>query len=430
MVLITPYQKKVLFLSSLGGVLEFYDFIIYIFLAPFIEQVFFAGNSSFVATLKTLAIFSIGYLLRPIGGLVFSHFGDRYGRKVVFLLTVIMMALPSLFIGLLPTPEQIGALSPICLLLLRMMQGLALGGEIPASITFVSEQIPRERHGIALAILFFGINSGLLLGSLVTTIMTSCFTHAEMLAFGWRIPFICGGIFGVVSLYLRRYLHETSAFAALKKEQLQRIPAMTLLQNFSKSVLLGCMLVATGSVTVFFYLYWPQYLAQNMHFEISQLMKINTFSTVILNIFIIIGGFTVDRIGARRMYLLITSSLAVFAYPLFTLFTLQSIAWVIFTYLSFSVIFGAIPSAYSSLLARLFPTQIRYSGIALSYNLAYAILGGLSPIVCTLAIHYTGSVLAPAFYILIVALISFTACYFCKEKEAIVDVSDLHFVVN
>lgn len=430
MIFITPYQKKVLFLSSLGGVMEFYDFIIYIFLAPFIEQVFFAGNSNFLATLKTLAIFSIGYLLRPIGGLVFSHFGDRYGRKVVFLLTVIMMAVPSLCIGLLPTPAQIGALSPICLLMLRMMQGLALGGEIPASITFVSEQVPRERHGIALAILFFGINSGLLLGSLVTTIMTSYFSRTDMIAFGWRIPFIFGGIFGVVSVYLRRYLHETSAFSALKKEQLQRIPAITLLRNSAKTVILGCLLVATGSVTVFFYLYWPQYLAKNMQFDLGQLMKINTISTIVLNIFIIIGGLVVDRVGARRMYLLITSTLAILAYPLFTLFTLQSFAWVIVSYLCFSVIFGAIPSAYSSLLARLYPTQVRYSGIALSYNLAYAILGGLSPIVCTLAIHYTGNVLAPAFYILIVAVISMIACYLCKQKATNLDVSDLEFVVN
>lgn len=430
MTTLSTYQKKVLFLSSLGGVLEFYDFIIYIFLAPFIEQVFFAGNSAFLATLKTLAIFSIGYLLRPIGGLVFSHFGDRYGRKVVFLLTVVLMALPSLGIGLLPTTAQVGVLAPVLLLVLRMLQGLALGGEIPASITFVSEQVSPDRHGIALAILFFGINAGLLLGSLVTTLMTSIFSHADMLAYGWRFPFILGGFFGVVSIYLRRYLHETSAFSALKKEDLQRIPALTLLRHASRSVILGCFLVATGSVTVFFYLYWPQYLSQYLHFDLSQLMKINTLSTVILNVFIIMGGFVVDRVGARKMYLLITASLAVSAYPLFVLFTFQSIYWVIVSYLLFSVIFGAIPSAYSSMLTALYPTQIRYSGIALSYNLAYAIVGGLSPIICTLAIHYSGSIMAPAFYILIVAVISFIATINYTENSPKLDVSHLEFVVN
>src|SRR3990167_6808244 len=189
----TKQQKKVLLLSSLGGVLEYYDFIIYIFLAPFIEKIFFAESTSYVATLKTLAIFSVGYLIRPLGGIVFSHFGDRYGRKVVFLLTVIFMAVPSFAIGLLPTTAQIGMAAPLLLLACRMMQGLALGGEIPAAITFVSEHVAETRRGFALATLFFGINMGLLLGSLITTIMTSALSNADVLAFGWRIPFIIGG---------------------------------------------------------------------------------------------------------------------------------------------------------------------------------------------------------------------------------------------
>src|SRR3990167_10463906 len=214
----TKQQKKVLLLSSLGGVLEYYDFIIYIFLAPFIEKIFFAESTSYVATLKTLAIFSVGYLIRPLGGILFSHFGDRHGRKVVFLLTVVLMAVPSFAIGLLPTTAYIGIAAPILLLIFRMMQGLALGGEIPAAITFVSEHVDIRQRGTALAILFFGINLGLLLGSLVTTIITTLLPESAMLAFGWRIPFIIGGFFGVATLFLRRYLHETTAFIALRQQ--------------------------------------------------------------------------------------------------------------------------------------------------------------------------------------------------------------------
>ena len=144
-------QKKVLVLSSLGGVLEFFDFIIYIFLVPYIEKLFFASDSSYITTLKTLAVFSVGYLVRPLGGVIFSHFGDRYGRKVVFLLTVLFMAVPSFGIGILPTASQIGSLAPILLLIFRLMQGLALGGEIPAAITFISEHVDEKKRGIAMA---------------------------------------------------------------------------------------------------------------------------------------------------------------------------------------------------------------------------------------------------------------------------------------
>lgn len=412
----TPQQKRVLFLSSLGGVLEFYDFIIYIFLAPFIEKVFFATSSEYIATLKTLAIFSVGYLIRPLGGVVFSHFGDRYGRKVVFMLTVMFMALPSFAIGMLPTTAQIGLAAPILLLLFRVMQGLALGGEIPASITFVSEHVSERRRGLALAILFFGINLGLLLGSLITTVMTALVSQEAILAYAWRIPFIIGGFFGIIAIYLRRYLRETAAFSALRQAEVQTVPVVTLMRHSSLQVLQGLLLVSLGSVTVFFYLYWPQYLHQYMNYDLAQMMRVNTIGTVLLNIMIIFGGLAADRYGHRNVYMACSGFLVLFTYPLFLLFNQQSTALVVLSYMMFSVIFGFIPSAYSSILSSLFPTSVRYSGIAMSYNFAYAIFGGLSPVICTIAIQYIHSVLAPAFYIMAIALCALTACWLGRHS--------------
>ena len=409
-------QKRILLLSSLGGVLEFYDFIIYIFLAPIIEKLFFANNSSYVATLKTFAIFSIGYLFRPLGGIIFSHFGDRYGRKVVFLLTVVCMAIPSFAIGLLPTTAQMGIAAPILLLIFRMMQGFALGGEIPAAITFVAEHAANHRRGFALSILFFGINSGLLLGSLVTTMVTSLLTTEDILHYGWRIPFILGGFFGLASVFLRRYLHETAAFTALRQQDVQRIPLFFLMRHFSKNVLQGTMLVALGSVTVFFYLYWPQYLHQYLHYDFAELMRVNTVSTLILNFAILIGGLFNDRFAYRTSYLVGTTFLIVLTYPLFVLLTFHNMLWVMLSYLIFSIIFGFIPSGYGSILNELFPTSIRYSGIAMSYNLAYAVFGGLSPVICTVAIRVFDSVLAPAVYVIIIAIFSWVACYFGRKS--------------
>jgi MFS family permease len=410
-------QKRVLFLSSLGGALEFYDFIIYIFLAPIIEKVFFAGGSSYVATLKTLAIFSIGYLVRPLGGIVFSHFGDRYGRKVVFLLTVVGMTLPSLAISLMPTTAQIGTAAPLLLLLCRMLQGLALGGEIPAAITFVSEHAAPGRRAFSIATLFFGINFGLMLGSLVTSLVSSALSSPQLESFGWRIPFLLGGAFGLITIYLRRYLHETAAFQNLSKRDIQQVPLVSLLRHHASTVMLGMLLVASGSVTVFLYLYWPQYLSQYMHYDFATLMRINTLGTLVLSFTILMGGWITDRIGYKPAYLATIACLALTTYPLFYLFQLQNISWVIVSYSIFSIFFGFIPSAYASILSLLFPTNIRYSGIALSYNLAYAFFGGLSPLICTIAIKQFNSILAPAYYVIAICVLSGVACCLVTFKQ-------------
>ncbi len=407
----THDQKRLLFLSSLGGALEFYDFIIYIFLSPIIEKVFFSNSSDYVATLKTLAIFSVGYLIRPLGGILFSHFGDRYGRKVVFLLTVIGMAVPSLAIGLLPTTAQIGMAAPLLLLLFRMMQGLALGGELPAAITFIAEHAAPGHRAFSLAALFFGVNFGLMLGSLVSSLMSSMLSSADVLAFGWRIPFLLGGVFGVITVYLRRYLRETAAFASLPKQDLQKMPIVTLLRTYSKQVVLGFFLVSIGSVTVFLYLYWPQYLFKYMHYDYADLMRINTIGTLVLSVTILFGGWMTDRIGYRQAYLMSAMFLIALTYPLFYLFHLQNIGWVVFSYMIFSIFFGFIPSAYASMISQMFPTNVRYSGVALSYNLAYAIVGGLSPIICTLAIQYFNDVFSPAYYVITVAVVAAFTCW-------------------
>ena len=410
----TKEQKKVLLLSSLGGALEYYDFIIYIFFAHVIEKAFFSQNSSYVATLKTLAIFSIGYLLRPLGGIIFSHFGDRYGRKIVFIFTVLFMAIPSLAMGLLPTTAQIGAAAPVLLLILRMIQGLALGGEIPAALTFVSEHVAGHRQGFSLSTLFVGINLGMLLASGVTTILSSVLSEAELLSYGWRIPFILGGLFGLVSIFLRRYLHETAAFKSLKPADVKKIPFLELMKHSSKQVVLGALMIAVASVCVFIFLYWPQYLHQYFHYDFGVMMRLNTIGTFFSSFSILLGGWLVDRFGFRRVYLLSTGSLVFFSYGLFSLLSLHSLFWVICSYMLLSSIFCILPASYAIILTHLFPTPVRYSGVAMSYNLAYAFFGGLSPLICTVIINYFNSALAPGVYLTFVAAISWSVCYFNK----------------
>lgn len=417
--MISSQHKRLLALSSLGSTLEYFDFILYILLSPLIEKIFFAGNDAYVATLKTLAIFSLGYLLRPIGGMFFSSLGDKYGRKSVFLLTIMMMALPSFAISILPTPAEIGSLSPILLLIFRMMQGLALGGEIPASITFVAEHTALSKRSLSLSTLFLGINLGLLSGSLLLALLTSLLSPEDMLAFGWRIPFFVGGIMGLIALFLRRHLHETAAFAALTKQEIAHLPLVTTFQQAWRHVLLGMGLVAAGAVSVFLYLYWPHYLSEYMHYQYAELIRITTISTFISSMVVLIGGYLADKLGARNLYLKATAALVLFTYPLFLLFNLNDTTWVLISYVAFSILFGLLPGAYCTLLSVLFPTPIRYSGIALSFNISYAILGGLSPLVCTYIIHTFDSILAPAYYIIAMASVSWFACYYIGKRKTL-----------
>lgn len=223
-------DKRTLGLSSLGGALEFYDFVIYVFYAKLISELFFPSTlSPFWAMLNTYGIFAAGYFFRPLGGVVMAHFGDLIGRKRLFSLSILLMALPTLMIGIMPTFESIGYAAPLLLLLMRVVQGIAIGGEIPAAWTFVSEHVPERRIGIANGLLTAGLSLGILLGALMSLFISLQFTEAEIKDWAWRVPFILGGIFGFVALYLRSYLKETPVFKAMqaKKRTGERITSQT-----------------------------------------------------------------------------------------------------------------------------------------------------------------------------------------------------------
>lgn len=196
---------KTLTLAALGGALEFYDFIIFVFFAAVIGDLFFpADMPEWLRQVQTFGIFAAGYLARPLGGIIMAHFGDLVGRKKMFTLSILLMALPTLAIGMLPTYATIGITAPLLLLLMRVLQGAAIGGEVPGAWVFVAEHVPRKRIGIACGTLTAGLTAGILLGSLVATVMNTTLGHQAILEGGWRIPFFLGGIFGLFAMYLRR----------------------------------------------------------------------------------------------------------------------------------------------------------------------------------------------------------------------------------
>lgn len=371
---------KVLALASLGGALEFYDFVVYVFFATILSQLFFpAGMSENLKDFQSFGIFAAGYLARPLGGIVMAHFGDIVGRKRMFMLSVLLMAMPTFAIGLLPTFGHIGFMAPILLLSLRMLQGAAIGGEVPGAWVFASEHVSPAHTGIACGSLTAGLTIGILGGSLVATTLTHGLSPAQMLDFGWRLPFLLGGVFGVIAVYLRRWLDETPVFEAMRREQklARRLPLAMVLGEHRAAVITGMLmtwLLTTAIVVVI--LMTPTLLQRGYHLAAGPVLNASCAGNLALSLGCVLAGLATDRYGMRRT---IAWGGAMLALTTVILYRVAAVApeFLLPAYALAGLFVGTI-AVVPVFLVRSFPAQVRFSGIAIAYNVAYAILGGLT----------------------------------------------------
>ena len=395
---------KTLSLAALGGALEFYDFIIFVFFAAVIGELFFPPDiPDWLRQLQTFAIFAAGYLARPLGGLIMAHFGDKVGRKKMFSLSILLMALPTLAMGVLPTYETAGIAAPLLMLLLRLLQGAAIGGEVPGAWVFVAEHVPEKRIGFACGTLTAGLTAGILLGSLVATAINSSMTPQTVASIGWRIPFFLGGLFGLLAMYLRRWLYETPVFQQMQQRKMlaDTLPLKTVLTQHKGGVLLSMLLTWLLSACIVVVILMAPALMQKQHAISAALsLQANCLATVMLLAGCVIAGWLVDWMGAAKTLMGGSLLLAVCSWHFFAsqtpdgdgLFLNYGLAG-----LSVGVV-GVVPY----LMVRAFPAPVRFTGISFSYNVAYAIFGGLTPIFVTLILRLTP--LAPAWYVLALAL--------------------------
>ena len=397
---LTRREVRTLTLAALGGALEFYDFIIFVFFTAVIAQLFFPPDMpDWLKQLQTFGIFAAGYLARPLGGIVMAHFGDRIGRKRMFMLSVLLMAVPTLLMGLLPTHASIGIAAPILLLLLRILQGAAVGGEVPGAWVFVSEHVPDSRVGFACGTLTSGLTFGILLGSLVATWVNTSWTHDDVLAWAWRLPFILGGLFGMLAVWLRRYLEETPVFEEMRRrrEVVMGLPLKIVLQGHGgaviRSMLITWMLTA-GIVVVI--LMTPTLVQTMFAIAPATAAQASSIATFALCVGCVLYGIAVDRFGVERVLVVGASGLIAATAGLYRTLT---VAPEYFT-LAFAItgLFVGVTGAIPSLLVRAFPAAIRFSGISFAYNIAYAISGGLTPLVVSLWIR-AGEPNAPVYYV-------------------------------
>ena len=398
---------KTLSLAALGGALEFYDFIIFVFFAVVIGELFFPADiPEWLRQFQTFGIFAAGYLARPLGGIIMAHFGDLIGRKRMFTLSIILMALPTLLIGLLPTYASLGIAAPLLLLLLRILQGAAIGGEVPGAWVFVAEHVPARRVGVACGTLTAGLTAGILLGSLVATAINRGMSPVEVSEWGWRLAFVLGGVFGIVAMYLRRWLHETPVFAEMQanKALAEELPLKTVLREHKGSVIVSMLLtwlLSAGIVVVI--LMTPTYLQKVHGISPADALTANSLAIVALTLGCIFYGRLIDSLGSGPTFVLGSLLLAGATYAFYHSLAAGMDQLVpLYMLAGFAVgIVGAVPYV----MVNAFPPVVRFSGLSFSYNVAYAIFGGLTPMLVTLWMK--NDVLAPSHYVVSLAALGF-----------------------
>ncbi|OAI94230.1 MFS transporter [Pseudomonas putida] len=376
-------DHKTLGLAALGGALEIYDFIVFVFFALTLSQLFFPPEMpEWLRLLQSFGIFVTGYLARPLGGILMAHFADHLGRKKVFSLSILMMALPCLLIGVMPTYADIGYAAPLILLALRILQGAAVGGEVPSAWTFVAEHAPVGRRGYALGFLQAGLTFGYLLGALTATLLAKVFTPQEILDFAWRYPFLLGGVFGVIGVWLRRWLSETPIFLALERQRSDRpveFPLRAVLREHRRALVPAALLtcVLTSAVVVLVVI-TPTVMQQRFGMSAGHTFALSSIGIVFLNIGCVLAGMLVDRIGAWRALILYSLLLPL---GIGALYGSLVAGWdsVGIAYALAGLACGVV-GVVPSVMVGLFPARIRVSGISFTYNVAYALWASTTPL--------------------------------------------------
>ncbi|AYM57854.1 MFS permease [Agrobacterium sp. ATCC 31749] len=398
---------RTLGLSALGGALEFYDFIIFVFFATVIGHLFFPPEMpDWLVMIQTFGIFAAGYLVRPLGGIVLAHYGDRYGRKRVFAFSILLMALSTLGMALMPTYATIGVAAPILLIILRMLQGAAIGGEVPGAWTFVAEHVPFRRVGLACGFLTSGLSFGIMLGSLIAFAINSLFTPEDVAGYAWRIPFLLGGVFGLIAVYLRRWLEETPIFMEMKKSKslTDKLPLGLVLKHHRRGVIISALLTwVLSAAIVVTTLMTATFLQKLYGYTPTQALAGTSFGTLFLIFGVIIAGALIDRIGSGIFFMgaSIFFGIATFTFYSYAGTSLQTM-FVLYGVMGLSVgMAGAVPYV----MVRAFPASVRFSGLSFAYNVSYAVFGGLTPIGVTTALAINP--MAHAWYLVFIAVLAF-----------------------
>jgi MFS transporter, MHS family, proline/betaine transporter len=410
-----PQTKKSVFATGVGNAMEWFDFGLYSYLAVIISQNFFSAvENNQLKLMFTFATFSIAFLMRPLGGMIFGKIGDKFGRKIVLTITIILMAFSTLLIGLLPTYEQIGIWAPILLLIARIIQGFSTGGEYAGAMVYIAESSPDNKRNLLGSGLEIGTLTGYIIASILASILFITLSDQQMASWGWRIPFLLGLPLGLIGFYLRKNLEESPIFVnELSDEEVQEESFLSILKNHKKDVLVCFVSVAFFNITNYMLLsYMPSYL--NGIIGLS-----STLGTVLITVVMIIMvplalmfGKLSDKIGNKTVFLIGLGGLTLLSTLAFHLINLNSLVFISLGILILGVLLSTYEGSMPGSLPTMFYTDIRYRTLAVTFNVSVSIFGGTTPLVSTWLVHQTGNNLSPSFYLTIVSVIGFLVILF------------------
>lgn len=411
------YIKRVVLSCMIGNALEWYDFALYGYFATTFGTLFFPKFSVAASLMATFGIFAAGFIMRPLGGVIFGHIGDKIGRKKALLWSIYLMAIPTTLIGLLPTYEQIGWLAPLLLTFIRLAQGLSMGGEFTGSMVFVVENAQQGNRGLYGSWVVFSLLIGILVGSAVAT--TTCYLLSEdsLISWGWRIPFLMSVVGGFIGSIMRRTLREPEEFTQAKIHHKElSAPVRELFKHHAKTI--AYVVTIELALAISFYLivtFINNFLTVFLEMDKVTSLMMTSISMVAMGIAILFGGWLSDQIGRKAV--LIPSGLAFvfFSYPLFV--GLESnFEGALLAQITLSLIMGVFFAPFPATLVELFPLKVRYSGLAISHSISMAAFGGTAPFIATWLIHMTNNNAAPALYLSVASVISIIALFFMKDR--------------
>ena len=395
----------------IGNALEWYDFAIYGYFAVQIGRHFFPHDDAVAELLSAFGVFAIGYLMRPIGGVLVGHIGDKFGRRTALTFSVTAMAIPTFLVGLLPTYQTIGVLAPIGLTLLRVVQGLSVGGEYPSSMVFLVEHAPEGRRGLMGAFAATGSAIGILLGSAVGAAFAASMSTTTLDAWGWRIPFLLGLVVGIAGYILRRHVLETGV-----PEKRMRAPIVETLHDHWRVVAAFAGLSVFSAVIFYIgFVYMVSWLQTADGIPPSRSLEINTFSMVVSLPVLIAAGWLSDWIGRKPLMLVASMSGLIGTLPLFWLLNHPSDLFAQLGQLGLVLLSGIYYGALPATLVEAAPQTVRCTAVALGYNLCVGLFGGLSPLAATWLVQRSGNEIAPAFLIMAAAAVTFATLFTFQE---------------
>lgn len=411
--------KKSVFGAAIGNMIEWFDYATYGYLATVIAAVFFAPGNKTAALLSTFAVFAVSFIVRPLGGVIWGYYGDKLGRKKILVLTVIIMTIATFSIGLIPGYASIGILAPILLLICRLIQGFSASGEYAGAAAFIAEHAPTKKRGLLVSMVPASTAAGLTLGAIVASLIEFNLSSEALHSWGWRIPFLLSGPLGIFALIIRLKLEDPEIFKEMEQQEKnlkeERSPMLQGIKENWRQVLAAFGVVSLNAVGFYIILtYMPTYLSEELGFDSAASILTTILSLGSYVFFLPIIGTIADRFGRKPVLTAACILFVLFTYPIFIMLSWGGV-FAILAQILLGAILAGNDGVLATFLSEMFPTNVRYSCFALSFNSSNALFGGTAPFVATFLIATTSNTFAPAFYLMGAAIVAFIALFWTKE---------------